>query len=106
MRNMKKKLTNKMININFIDDRLMKKLNRKYRRKAKTTDVLSFSLNEGGLLGEVYISIPQAKKQAKEYNCSLDRELVRLAEHGILHLLGYTHKEMPACRQAGRKLCG
>jgi probable rRNA maturation factor len=96
---MKKNPINKAVSLNFIDDRLMKKLNRKYRKKNKTTDVLSFNLNEEGMLGEVYISIPQAKRQAKEYNCSLDRELVRLTEHGILHLLGYTHKEM-------EKLCG
>lgn len=89
-----KKLTNNTININFIDDHSMKKLNRKFRKKDKTTDVLSFNLNEGGLLGEVYISLPQAKRQAKEYNCSLTVEILRLIEHGILHLLGYTHKEM------------
>ena len=91
---MKKNLINKTININFIDDRLMKKLNKKYRKKEGTTDVLSFNLNAEGMLGEVYISVPQAKRQAKEYNCSLDQELWRLAKHGTLHLLGYTHKEM------------
>jgi len=96
LRNMKKNLINKSISLNFIDDREMKKLNRKFRKKDKTTDVLSFNLNEGGLLGEVYISWPQAKRQAKEYNCSLTVEILRLIEHGILHLLGYTHKEM-AC---------
>ena len=99
MRNMKKKLTNKTVNLNFVDDKAMKELNRKYRRKNQTTDVLSFNLNEEGLLGEIYISLPQAKRQAKEYNCSLECELIRLTGHGILHLLGYTHKEM-------EKICG
>lgn len=86
--------TNKSIIINLIDDKLMRKLNRKYRGINKTTDVLSFEIGEGGVLGEVYISHPKAKRQAKEYDCSVGEELSRLAGHGILHLLGYKHKEM------------
>lgn len=94
MRNMKKKLINRTININFIDDQKMKKLNLRFRKKKGTTDVLSFNLDESGMLGEIYISLPQAQRQAKEYNCSRDREILRLIEHGVLHLLGYRHKEM------------
>jgi len=80
--------------INLIDDKLMRDLNKRYRKKDKTTDVLSFNLGEDGILGEIYISFPTARKQAKMYNCSIQDELKRLTAHGLLHILGYTHKEM------------
>jgi probable rRNA maturation factor len=80
--------------INLIDDKLMRDLNKRYRKKDKTTDVLSFNLGEDGILGEIYISFPTARKQAKMYNCSIRDELKRLTAHGLLHILGYTHKDM------------
>jgi len=89
----KQKMTG-FLSIALIDDRKMKSLNKKYRGKDKTTDVLSFEINEEGILGDIYISLPQAKRQAKLYNVSIKDELVRLAVHGTLHVLGYTHKEM------------
>jgi len=83
------------LSITFGDGELLRKINKKYRKKNKTTDVLSFNLgDEKKIMGDIYISIPAAKKQAKEYNVSLKDELLRLAEHGTLHVLGYTHKEM------------
>ncbi|MFN3269689.1 MAG: rRNA maturation RNase YbeY, partial [Candidatus Kapaibacteriota bacterium] len=54
------------------------------------TDVISFNLSEGkDLLGEVYICLQQAERQATEYNVSLENELLRLAIHGVLHILGF-----------------
>jgi probable rRNA maturation factor len=88
--------------INLINDDQMRKLNLKYRKKDKTTDVLSFEINESGILGDIYISLPAAKKQAKIYNVTLKDELVRLAVHGTLHVLGYTHKEMLALRSGAK----
>ena len=83
------------LSITFGDGRLLYKLNKKYRNKNKTTDVLSFNLGDAKkIMGDIYISIPRAKKQAKEYNVDLKDELIRLAAHGTLHVLGYTHKEM------------
>jgi probable rRNA maturation factor len=83
------------ISITFCDDKYMKKLNSKYRGKNKTTDVLSFEFGDKDkIIGDIYISVPTAKKQAKEYNVSLMDEILRLANHGTLHVLGYTHKEM------------
>ncbi|KAF0135124.1 MAG: hypothetical protein FD145_262 [Candidatus Saganbacteria bacterium] len=87
------KLSGKL-GITFIDDKEMKKLNNKYRKKNKSTDVLSFEINDNGVLGDVYISYPQAVKQAKAFSWSLKEEINRLALHGTLHVLGYTHKEM------------
>lgn len=88
------------------DDREMRTLNREYRKKDKTTDVLSFPAEDGdervkrsGPLGDLVISVPQAKRQAKEYQHSLDQELIRLIVHGFLHLLGYDHEASAARRR-------
>ncbi len=84
-------VTDREVSIAFIDDMQMEELNLRYRRKEGTTDVLSFS-QEDELLGDVIISIPQAKKQARQYGHSLRRELGFLLVHGLLHLLGYDHQ--------------
>lgn len=80
-------------NLIFIGDREMKRLNKNFRRKDKTTDVLSFPLGQNGrkLEGEIYISCPQAKRQAPRFGNNLEGEILRLAAHGFLHLLGYGH---------------
>lgn len=85
------------VNLIFIDDSYMKKLNHKFRGINKTTDVLSFPLKskwerEAYFLGEVYVSLDQAKRQAQDYKVSLSYELQRLVAHGVLHLLGYDHQ--------------
>ncbi len=82
-------------------DAEMKALNKTYRKKDKTTDVLSFPLLEGekissGLgkslsLGDVVISLPQAQRQAARQGKKFGEELALLLVHGILHLLGYDH---------------
>ena len=95
-----KRLTqNVELSLSFIGDRKMKTLNFKYRKKNETTDVLSFSMREGKSfpednilrLGDIVISYPQARKQAREYNILVDKEINRLVEHGLLHLLGIHH---------------
>ena len=92
------------ISILFIDDIEMRVLNKRYRGKDKTTDVLSFSqidgyknsklrtLNTELLLGDVVISVETAKRQAKQRGHSFNREVLILLTHGILHLLGYDHE--------------
>jgi probable rRNA maturation factor len=84
------------VNIVFSTDRHLRRLNRQFRRRHRTTDVLSFTVDRtGGLdatVGEIYISVPAARRQAKEYGGSLGEELLRLACHGLLHLLGYDHE--------------
>lgn len=67
------------------------KLNRNFLNHNYITDVITFNLSEGDdyLIGEIYICVFQAKKQAKEYRVSLRNELTRLAIHGALHLLGF-----------------
>ena len=90
------------LGLTFVADRRMRRLNRQFRRKDRTTDVLAFAAREArlpqalrlsaGLLGDVVISIPTAIRQAREGRRSLDQELVTLMIHGILHLCGYDHE--------------
>ena len=84
------------------DDVEIQELNRTYRDLDKATDVLSFpqdedAVNETGdiLLGDVVISVEAAAHQAKEHHLSFNEELILLAIHGILHLLGYDHERSP-----------
>ena len=95
------------LSILLTDDKEIHTLNRDYRGKDKPTDVLSFATLDGQLLpgmtslGDLVISIPTTRRQAKEYGVSFDAELKRLVIHGILHLMGYDHEKVPA-REANR----
>lgn len=78
-------------------DKKIKELNKKFRQIDSPTDVLSFptegSENGTRYLGDVIISVPRARDQAKEAGHPLNEELVLLAVHGVLHLLGYDHSD-------------
>lgn len=76
------------LSIALVGQKLIKKLNKKYRRRNKATDVLSFS----GELNEIVICPEEVKKNAKRFNSAFEKELVRVLIHGVLHLLGYTHE--------------
>ena len=85
------------LGIMFVGDQRMRGLNRRYRGKDRTTDVLAFAMREAphgsaGLLGDVVIAVPTAVRQAKQGRRSLDEELTELLVHGILHLCGYDHE--------------
>ncbi|NIA28357.1 MAG: rRNA maturation RNase YbeY [Actinobacteria bacterium] len=78
------------INIIFVNDEYITKLNKKFLGKNNATDVLSFNLSEADeMVGEVYISAERAKIQAIEYKVSFQNEVSRLVAHGVYHLLGY-----------------
>ena len=79
------------VSISFVKAGAMKKLNREYRKKDRPTDVLSFNMNEGKLLGDVVVCPSVAKANARKYNVSFNAEIARLVAHGLLHLLGYDH---------------
>jgi probable rRNA maturation factor len=88
------------LSILFIGDRAMRTLNRTWRGKDSTTDVLSFPLREGRfpniqpeMLGDIVISLPVAARQAVEAGHPLSVELEQLLIHGLLHLLGYDHEQ-------------
>ena len=93
------KLKSVIFNIIFVDDTYIHNLNKEYRGIDRPTDVISFALEDDKsfiqtdfkVLGDIYISLDTAKKQANEYNHSLKREISFLSIHGLLHLLGYDH---------------
>ena len=87
-----------IMNIIFVNDEEIQKINKEYRNIDRVTDVISFALNDEKdflikteEIGDIFICIDQAKRQAEEYGHSLDRELGFLAVHGYLHLHGYDH---------------
>ena len=80
--------------ITLLGDQEMEKLNTRYLGRNVTTDVLAFSMGTDELaLGDVYVCVDQAIRQAKEHEIPLDEELVRLVIHGALHVLGHDHPE-------------
>ena len=86
------------LSILLCDDLTIRKLNRRYRKKNKATDVLAFPMQEGpgpaaqpGLLGDVVISLPTATRQAAEHDRPIIQEVTFLLAHGLLHLLRYDH---------------
>jgi probable rRNA maturation factor len=88
------------VDVILIGDEFMKQLNRKFTKRSGTTDVLSFGMREGEggameypSLGDVYVSLDQAKRQADEHGVDFPEEVARLVAHGILHLLGYDHAD-------------
>ncbi len=97
----KEKVSNVIFNVILVDNAYIHALNKEYRHVDRPTDVITFALEDNGvieteygrILGDIYISIDQAKIQAEEYEHSLKRELCFLAIHGFLHLLGYDHME-------------
>lgn len=96
----------------FTDSAHLRRLNRRFRSIDRVTDVISFAMMEGAGgefshqrdLGDIYISIPRARRQARDYHTTFEDELCRLVTHGLLHLLGYDHvKPHQACRMRQRE---
>lgn len=84
------------ISLTLLDDEDMRALNRRWLDRDRPTDVLAFSLGTGEEpLGDVYLGVQQARRQARELGVSVREELVRLAVHGTLHVLGHDHPEGP-----------
>ena len=93
------------VSVTFVNNEEIHSLNKKFRGVDRPTDVLSFPLfdYEGeseepavdelmGMLGDVVLSMEQAKAQAEEYGHSFQREVAFLTVHSMLHLLGYDHE--------------
>lgn len=90
---------NKEISITFVDDQAIQSINKKYLRRDRPTNVISFSLQEGefgginsDVLGDIVISVDTASKDAYRGNLSFDEEILFLMIHGFLHLTGYNHE--------------
>lgn len=82
-----------MVGLILIKSDAMAKLNKKYRNFESPTDVLSFSEDEKGYLGEVFICDAKVYEQAGLYEHAPEREFAFLLTHGLLHLLGYDHHD-------------
>lgn len=84
------------ISVTMLADDGIRAMNRDYLSTDRTTDVIAFSLGDDtGVIGDVYVGLEQAARQAGELGVDLDEELVRLAIHGTLHVLGHDHPEGP-----------
>jgi probable rRNA maturation factor len=81
-----------MVTVALVQDARVRALNRRYRKKNTSTDVLSFPADEPGTLGDVIIAVGVARRQAATARHPLGTELRVLALHGLLHLLGYDHE--------------
>ena len=89
------------LSLAFVDKAEIKKLNRKFRKKDKPTDVLSFDLKGpfgvaecmDNFLGEIIICPTVVKENAKKYKVSVKSEMLKVFVHGILHLCGYDHEK-------------
>ena len=93
---------NSEVNVTFVSDEKIKKINFEFRNINSSTDVLSFPLGDDGvydinpenncyMLGDVIISIDHAIMQAELFGHGLDREIAYLTVHSVFHLLGYDH---------------
>ena len=95
-------IENAVITVIITDDGFIREMNREYRKKDSPTDVISFANrdcefpdieSEPEDLGDIFISIETAERQAAEYGVSLKDEIKRLVIHGVLHLAGYDHEK-------------
>jgi probable rRNA maturation factor len=98
------------LSILLTDDDQIQRLNRFYRNIDRPTDVLSFSQRQddlpdpaSALLGDVVISVPTARRQAKERGHSVAAEVTRLLAHGLLHLMGWDHVTPAEARDMRRE---
>lgn len=91
------------VSVTLVTDEEIHQLNRDYRQVDRPTDVLSFAFDEAEepamegfgvhVLGDIIISGETANRQGQEFGHGLEREIIYLAVHGLLHLLGYDHME-------------
>ena len=85
------------VSVSLVNNEEIQELNKEYRGVNRSTDVLSFPLeDEFGnmpLLGDIIISVEKALEQSKEFDHSLERELAYLTAHSMFHLMGYDHME-------------
>lgn len=94
------------VSIVFVSDREIARLNTQYRGMRGPTDVLSFAeretisfVRDAGLIGEIVIGVPYARRQARAQGMSITDEVRRLLTHGFLHLIGYDHQTIHQARR-------
>ncbi|MBJ94335.1 MAG: rRNA maturation RNase YbeY [Rickettsiales bacterium] len=87
------------LSVVLTDDAHIQPLNHRWRGVNRATDVLSFPMGEGGLLGDIVISVETARRRLRPEDWELQDELLFLLIHGLLHLLGYDHMEAAERRE-------
>lgn len=107
------------LSVLLTDDKSIRVMNRDYRQRDEPTDVLAFAMREGQavgtphrgeaeILGDVVISVETAARQARQHRRLLAREIMTLLAHGLLHLIGFDHrnaKELKLMRARTLRLC-
>ena len=83
------------ISVALLDDGAIASMNQEYLEHEGPTDVITFAMHEGDEppLGDIYVGVEQAARQAAEWSATPAEEVLRLAVHGTLHVLGYEHPE-------------
>ncbi|MEK7623426.1 MAG: rRNA maturation RNase YbeY [Patescibacteria group bacterium] len=87
-----------IVGVHFIGDKRMCGLNFHHRGLNRPTDVLAFALRDGDKFadkkdwGDIFLCVPQIRRQAKRFRVSYREELSRMLIHGLLHLAGYDHE--------------
>ena len=83
------------VSVSFVTNEEIKELNREYRNVDSETDVLSFPMDDEfdgvNILGDIVLSTQRIIEQADDFNHSVEREMIYLTVHSMLHLLGYDH---------------
>ena len=97
---LKKPLRGDKLEVIFLSDASIRPINKRYKGRDRSTDVLSFDL---GQLKEILISSDTAWKNSKRFNSSFENELVLYVIHGILHLSGYDDGTIPEKRRMSSK---
>ncbi len=81
------------ISVSFVTDGEIGRINEEALHRSGSTDVIAFDLSEDGLpferVGDIYISIDSAIENSARFGVKPDEEILRLAIHGVLHVLGY-----------------
>ena len=86
-----------------VDDEVMADLNQRFRGVGGTTDVLSFTIEDEPLEGEIFLSVGQARTATTVDGAALTSEICRLVVHGVLHLLGF-HHDSPEEERSNREM--
>ncbi len=81
------------INYIFCDDPYLLSINKKYLEHDTYTDIITFDYTNGSVItGDIFISIERVKENSLEFSETLQKELLRVMAHGLLHLMGYQDK--------------
>jgi probable rRNA maturation factor len=100
------RITTYAVSISFVDDKAISRINEESLHRAGATDVIAFDLSEKGLpfekVGDVYISTETAVANSTRFAVEPAEEILRLAVHGVLHVLGYDDGDAAGKRKMGR----